>query len=131
MHKLTTQETKDEISLMAQKKDKSLFASIPMNKKHKIDSFEMIGMTDPVNSKPERPIKWLRQLNIESRVYPLEAYEENDEAPPYCIFVPETTILNKMIETCAKYPNDPELIFSKFSCLDQPKPQWLLDEETV
>ena len=105
-----------------QKKDKTLFSSIPMNKNHKVESFDMIGMTEPVNGKPDKALKWLRSLNSETRVYPDDCYFEDDSRPPHCIFVPETAILTKMIETCAKNPNNLELLFSKFNCLDMPKP---------
>lgn len=91
----------------------------------------MIGMTDPVNSKPEKTLKWLRALNIEERIYPAESYDPEDEDPPVCIFVPEPNLMNKMIETCAKNPHDTQLINSKFSCLDQPKPQWLIDDQKM
>lgn len=55
-----------------------MFSSIPMNKKHKVESFDMIGMSDPVNGKPDKALKWLRQLSHEQRVYPEETYFEND-----------------------------------------------------
>ena len=100
-----------------------------MNKKHKVESFDMIGMSDPVNGKPDKALKWLRSLSHETRVYPEETYFEDDDRPPICIFVPETALLNKMLEACAKNSHNVELLFSKFNCLDMPKPQWLLDEE--
>ena len=37
--------------------------------------------------------------------------------------------MNKMLEACAKNAHNVELLFSKFNCLDMPKPQWLLDQE--
>jgi len=43
-----------------QKKDKTLFSSIPIDKKHKVENFDMIGMTEPVNGKPDKALKWLR-----------------------------------------------------------------------
>ena len=64
--------------MMPQKKDRSLFSEIPIDKNHKIESFDMIGMTDPVNSKIEKTIKWLRSLDIETKVYPEASYDPND-----------------------------------------------------
>ena len=93
-----------------------------MNKKHKVESFDMIGMSDPVNGKPDKALKWLRSLSHETRVYPEETYFEDDDRPPICIFVPETALLNKMLEACAKNSHNVELLFSKFNCLDMPKP---------
>ena len=109
--------------------DKSLFSSMPMNKKHKVDSFDMIGMSDPVNGKPDKAMKWLRALHHETRVYPEETYFEDDSRPPICIFVPETALMNKMLEATAKNSHNMELLLSKFNCLDMPKPQWLQDQE--
>ena len=102
-----------------------------MNKKHKVENFDMIGMTDPVNGKPDKALKWLKNLTHEHRVYPEEAYFEDDEAPPHCIFVPETSVMNKMIECCAKNPYNLKLIYSKFNCLDMPRPKWLVEQDEL
>ena len=45
-----------------QQKDKSLFSSIPLDTKHKVTSFDMIGWTDPVNPNPKKTIMWLKSL---------------------------------------------------------------------
>jgi len=34
-----------------------------------------------------------------------------------------------MIEAVAKYRNDPLILYSKFSDMEMPKPQWMLDED--
>ena len=105
------------------------FAFLTINKAQKIDSFKMIGMTDPVNGTPEMCHNWFRILHHESKVYPESAYDPEGQCPPSCIFVPETKLLKRMIETCALNHYDINLLFVKFSCLDQAKPQWLLEQE--
>ena len=38
----------DDLNVLSEvKKDKSLFSSIPMDRKNKVASFEFIGMADP------------------------------------------------------------------------------------
>lgn len=122
--------TTDVLILGEQKKDcRNLFSSIPMNKDHKIETFQMIGMTAPVNGTTDQCLNWLRTLHHANKVYPEETYDPEDKRPPNCIFVPDTPILNQMLETCAKHPDDIEYIYSRFTCLDQRKPQWLIDVE--
>lgn len=112
--------------------DRTFFTSIPMDKKHKIESFEMIGMTEPSKSVLDSAILWLdNSLHHEVKVYPVTCYEEEDIRPPNCIFVPDTPILNKLLEITAKHPDEIELIQSKLSCLDQPKPEWLIIQEQL
>jgi len=87
----------------------------------------MIGWTDPVNPNPKIAIKWLKSLTHDSYVYPEELFDK--KSPPVCIFVPETPLFNKMIETLAKNNNNLEATMHKFSHYDQPKPQWMIEEE--
>lgn len=37
------------------------------------------------------------------------------EKPPACIFIPETNILYKMIETVARNQKNKDMLFAKFS----------------
>ena len=50
-------------------------------------------------------------------------------SPPSCIFLPEPAIFNKMIETVAKTQGDFNLLLAKFSDMEQPRPQWMIDYE--
>ena len=53
----------EELTVMReQKKDASLFSSIPVDKKNKIASFEMIGWTDPNAASSNKAMKWLKSL---------------------------------------------------------------------
>ena len=87
----------------------------------------MIGWADPVNPNPKQAIKWLKSLQHDTYVYPENIFDH--KRPPVCIFVPETHILNKMIETLAKSNCNLEVTMSKFSHYDQPKPQWMIEED--
>ena len=50
-NKLTTENL---MMVPEQKKDaRQLFTSIPLNKEHKIETFQMIGMTDPIRGTPD------------------------------------------------------------------------------
>ena len=110
-----------------QKNDTTLFSSIQVDTKNKITSFEMLGWTDPNQSNPQKPLKWLKSLSIDVNVYPSECFA--DDKPPRCIFVPETAIFNKMIETVAKHSENRHILYAKFSDMDQPKPQWMIDQD--
>ena len=70
-----------------QKKDRSLFTSIPVDKKNKISSFEMIGWTDPTQPVNTKAIKWLKSLTHDKFIYPEDSFDKTN--PPSCIFVPE------------------------------------------
>ena len=110
-----------------QKKDSSLFTSIPLNTKNHINSFEMIGWTDPSQPNPNKARTWLRSLSHENFVYPEELFDP--KKPPVCIFVPETPILNKMIEACARNMENKHMLYAKFSDMEQPIPKWMLEEK--
>ena len=58
-------------------------------------------------------------------LYPESCF--NPEQAPTCIFVPDTPILNKLIEAVARTPDDKDLLYSKFSDMEQPRPQWLIE----
>ena len=87
----------------------------------------MIGWTDPDKPNPQKAIKWLKSLTHDSFIYPQTNFDR--EKPPACIFIPETNILNKMIETVARNQKNKDMLFAKFSDMQQPKPQWAIDYE--
>merc|ERR1712060_186990 len=71
---------------------------------------------------------WLRSLTWDTYAYPEHLF--NAEKCPQTIFVPETPILNKMIETVAKI-GDKRLILAKFSDFALPMPQWMCEARRV
>ena len=102
-------------------KDRTLFSSIPIDKKHHIKSFESIGLSDPKEKGVNRPIKWLKSLHHDVRLYPDSCYTEEGK-PPACVFNPTKAIMNAMIEATAKAKGDFSLIREKFCFLEMPKP---------
>lgn len=96
--------------MQEQKKDTSLFSSIPIDKKNLVDNFSMIGWASPDAPNPQKALQWLRALKHDELLYPEQCYSD-PKKPPSCIFVPETQILNKMIETVARTPNNKTLLF--------------------
>lgn len=53
-----------------QKKDVSIFSSIAIDKKNKINKLNMIGWTEPVAPNPPRAIAFLKSLTHDTFVYP-------------------------------------------------------------
>ena len=49
--------------------------------------------------------------------------------PPNCVFMPETALFNKIIETVARNGDNMNLVFAKFSDFELPKPQWMIDQD--
>ena len=84
-----------------QKQDRSVFSSVVIDKKNKVSHFNMIGWTDPNTPNPGRAINWLKSLTHDTYVYPADTFDK--EQSPVCIFVPEDAMMNKMIETVAKF----------------------------
>ena len=115
------------VTMPEQKKDKSMFSSIPVDTKHKVTSFDMIGWTDPDKPNPQKTIKWLKSLTHETFIYPMTTFDP--EKPPSCIFVPEQDIMFKMIETVARNQKNKDMLYAKFSDMQHRKPQWLIDLE--
>ena len=76
----------------------------------------MLGWTDPSQPNPQKPLKWLKSLNIEVSVYPSECFSDKD--PPSCIFVPDTALFNKLIETVAKHTGNKHALYAKFSDME-------------
>ena len=46
----------------------------------------------------------------------------NKVKPPACVFVPETAVLNKLIEAVARTPGNKDLLYAKFGDQEQPRP---------
>ena len=124
-HKLQRLETEKMNVMNEQKKDTSLFTNMVIDTKNKIASFEMIGWTDPNQPNPQKPLKWLKSLNIENYVYPEECFD--DKKAPSCIFVPEAAMFNKMIEAVAKHSENRDTLYAKFSDMEPQKPQWMIE----
>ena len=115
-----------------QKKDlRCLFYSIPIDKSNKVSSFEQIGLTEPNATNTTKTVKWLKSLSIEEYIYPANCYDDAVSTPPTCIFVPEVQTLAKMIETVGKHSESIQTIFAKFNFFEQPKPQWLIEQEKI
>ena len=110
-------------------KDTSVFADIDLDLKNKISSFEMIGWTDPSNPQINKPMQWLKSLNHDEYLYPKDTYDPKN--PPRCVFVPEQAIMHKMINAVAMYMDDIPVLYSKFGYLEQPKPQWMIEQEKI
>ena len=87
----------------------------------------MIGWTDPNQPNPQKPLRWLRSLTHDKYMYPEETWNPNQ--PPSCIFMPDTALFNKMIETVARTPENKELLYAKFSDMEPPIPQWMIDDD--
>ena len=62
-------------------------------------------------------------------MYPEETFDP--ENPPSCIFLPETAIMNKMIGAVARTQDNKDLLYSKFSDMEPPTPQWMIDEQVA
>jgi hypothetical protein len=58
-----------------QKLNGSIFASVVVDKKNKIASFDMIGWTDPVNPNPKNATKSIKALTHDTYVYPEELFD--------------------------------------------------------
>ena len=80
----------------------------------------MIGWTDPMQPDPKKALQWLKALRHDVYLYPMETF--NKKKPPACVFVPETAVLNKLIEAVARTPGNKELLYAKFGDQEQPKP---------
>ena len=87
----------------------------------------MIGWTDPSSPDPRKPMKWLKSLNHENFIYPAHLNDPNPLNSPPCVFVPDTAILNKMIEVVARNIMDKNVLYSKFSDMEPAKPQWMIE----
>ena len=59
-----------------QKKDKTLFSSIPVETKHKITSLEMIGWSDPdETTRAVKSSKILKAMTHDNFSYPKECFD--------------------------------------------------------
>lgn len=79
---------------------------LAMNMKDKIESFEELGWSDPELDPKiglKKSIEWLSRLHFYNFVYPNHQMHETEV--PSCIFVPEKTVLRKMIKCLAKAKN--------------------------
>ena len=72
-----------------------------MSKQPKIKSFDVIGWGDPFSNNPVKAKEWLYSLSFDAFVYPKDYIKP--ENPPMCIFVPEKTLVEKMVKTVMKY----------------------------
>ena len=93
-----------------------------MEVKHKIGSFEFIGLSDPSAVNPTKSLKWLKSLHHDVLIYPEEVYDPEGKRPPACLFWPEPALMNKMIETCARYQDNVPMMYAKFNTMEMPMP---------
>ena len=113
----------DDLSVITElKKDRSLFTSIPLDRKHTISSFEFIGLADPNEKNPIKSLKWLKSLHHDVLIYPAECYDPEQKKPPSCLFVPEPALMNKMIEAAARYHDNVPMLYAKFNTMEMPMP---------
>ena len=118
-------ETQQLVEVHEQKKDTTIFTDIPIDTKHKVDNLNTIGWTDPATPNPQKALLWLKSLNHTVFIYPEDTYDPLK--PPSCVFVPDTAVLNKLIEAVARTPDNKDLLYAKFSDQKQPRPQWMID----
>jgi len=90
--------------------------------KHTISSFECIGLSDPSEKNPTKPLKWLRSLHHDVLIYPEDVYDPEGKRPPPCLFVPEPKLLDKMIEASARYYDNIPMMYAKFNTMEMPMP---------
>lgn len=71
---LTNQKTikMADLEMREQTVDKRVFCATNIDKSHYIDAFDMIGWTDPSQPNPQKTLKWLRSLDFDTLVYPVE-----------------------------------------------------------
>ena len=100
-----------------------------MDLRNKVSSFDMIGWTDPDKPNVNKTKSWLQSLKHDEYIYPEDTFDP--KKPPACIFVPEPALMNRMIETTAKNTNELAWLYAKFGDMEQPKPQWLIEQEEL
>ena len=89
----------------------------------------MIGWTEPTGPNANKPLNWLKSLKHDQYIYPKDSFKEYK--PPSCIFVPEPVLMSKMIDSVARHYEDIKILYSKFGYLQQPKPQWLIEQQEL
>ena len=82
-----------------------------MDKKNKIEALEIVGWTHPNEADSKKAVKWLNNLSFDKSVYPEHLMVE--KKPPACMFVPNTKIMQIMIETLIN-SSDKDHLLAKF-----------------
>ena len=82
-----------------------------MDKKNKIEALEIVGWTHPSEADSKKAVKWLNNLSFDKCVYPEHLMVE--KKPPSCMFVPNTKILQIMIDTLIN-SSDKDHLLAKF-----------------
>lgn len=54
--------TVELLEMHEQKKDSTLFSSIPIDKKNLVENLNMIGWTHPDQPNPQKALNWLKSL---------------------------------------------------------------------
>ena len=106
-----------------------------MDFKNKITSFKQLGMFDPIIPDIKGAIDYVNMYSFQKPVYPeavigelvQATVEKRNIKPPKCIFVPEKSMVRRMVQAVAKNgaKENYEAFFLKFGLLDDPN--WYLD----